>query len=174
MVKRERGFEDLDCYKLALQVVCEAYDLVKRLPDYERYDLARQLRRAASSVTLNIAEGYGRYHYLDSLRFFYIARGSLSETLSGFITCQTVGYTSDADLDRQRELAHRALQALNGYIRYVRKQQQGQELFGNRLMHETVPEYEFTNPESTNPEPTNPEYTNPDYKEETWTFMDET
>ena len=169
MVKQERGFEDLDCYKLALQVVREAYDLAKRLPDYEKYDLARQLRRAASSVTLNIAEGYGRYHYLDSLRFFYIARGSLSETLSGFITCQAVGYTSEADLDRQRELAHRALQALNGYIRYVRKQQQGQELFGNRLLRETELEYEFTNPESTNPESTNP-----DPKEATWTFTDAT
>ena len=162
MVKRERGFEDLDCYKLALQVVREAYDLAKRLPDHEKYDLARQLRKAASSVTLNIAEGYGRYHYLDSLRFFYIARGSLSETLSGFITCQIVGYISEADLDRQRELAHRALQALNGYIRYVRKQQQGQELFGNRLLRETELEYEFTNPESTNLESTNPEFTSPE------------
>lgn len=169
MAKQKRGFEDLDCYKLALQVVREAYDLAKRLPDYEKYDLARQLRRAASSATLNTAEGYGRYHYLDSLRFFYIARGSLSETLSGFITCQAVGYVSETDLDCQRELAHRALQALNGYIRYVRKQQQGQELFGNRLLRETELEYEFTNPEFTNPE-----YTNPDHKEETWTFMDET
>lgn len=159
MVKQERGFEDLDCYKLALQVVREAYDLAKRLPDYEKYDLARQLRKAASSVTLNIAEGYGRYHYLDSLRFFYIARGSLSETLSGFITCQVVGYNSEADLDRQRELAHRALQALNGYIRYVRKQQQGQELFGNRLLRETELEYEFTNPEFANPESRNPDNT---------------
>ena len=167
MVKRERGFEDLDCYKLALQVVREAYDLAKRLPNYEKYDLARQLRRAASSITLNIAEGYGRYHYLDSLRFFYIARGSLSETLSGFITCQAVGYNSEADLDRQRELAHRALQALNGYIRYVRKQQQGQELFGNRLLRETELEYEFTNPESTNPEFTSHESTNPENTEVT-------
>ncbi len=158
MARRERGFEDLDCYKLALQVVREAYDLTKRLPDYEKYDLARQLRRAASSATLNIAEGYGRYHYLDSLRFYYIARGSLSETLSGFITCHTVGYNSEADLDRQRELTHRALQALNGYIRYVRKQQQGQKLFGNRLLHETEIEYEFTNPESTSPELTNPDH----------------
>lgn len=169
MARQGRGFEDLDCYKLALQVVREAYGLAKRLPDYEKYDLARQLRRAASSVTLNIAEGYGRYHYLDSLRFFYIARGSLSETLSGFITSQAVGYISEADLDRQRELTHRALQALNGYIRYVRKQQQGQKLFGNRSLHETEVNYEFTNPE-----PTSPESTNSDYKEVTWTFTDET
>ena len=159
MAKQGRGFEDLDCYKLALQVVREAYGLTKRLPGYEKYDLARQLRKAASSVTLNIAEGYGRYHYLDSLRFFYIARGSLSETLSGFITCRAVGYTSEADLDRQRELTHRALQALSGYIRYVRKQQQGQKLFGNRPLRETEVNYEFTNSEFTNPEFTNPDNT---------------
>ena len=44
------------------------------------------MRRASVSIGLNIAEGYGRYHYLDCLRFYYhIARGSLDETLSGFI-----------------------------------------------------------------------------------------
>jgi four helix bundle protein len=165
MMKRERGFEDLDCYKLALQVLREAYDLAKRLPDYEKYDLARQLWRAAANATLNIAEGYGRYHYLDSLRFYYIARGSLSEVLSSFITCQVVGYISQADLDRQRELVHRALQALSGYIRFVRKQQQDQDLFGNRLLREIELEYEFTNPESTNPEFTSSESTNPDHTE---------
>jgi hypothetical protein len=65
-----------------------------------------------------------------------------------------VGHISEADLGRQRELAQRALQALNGYIRYVRKQQQGQKLFGNRPLHETDVEYESTNPESTNPDNT--------------------
>ena len=42
----------------------------------------------------NIAEGYGRYHYLDSLRFFYIARGSLTETISHIITAHDLKYTS--------------------------------------------------------------------------------
>ena len=152
----KRGFEDLDCYKLALQVLREAYKLAERLPEHEKYGLASQLRRAATGVVLNIAEGYGRYHYLDSLRFYYMARGSLSEALSCFVACQTVGYNSKADLDRQRELAHRALQSLNGYIRYVRKQRQGQELFGNRPLRESDIPYEFTSPESTNPEFTDP------------------
>ena len=70
----QRGFEDLECYQLALNVVREAYQVAQRLPSEEKYNLTDQLRRAAVSVTLNIAEGYGRYHYLDSLRFFYIAR----------------------------------------------------------------------------------------------------
>ncbi|NIV36007.1 MAG: four helix bundle protein, partial [Anaerolineae bacterium] len=48
-----------------------------QLPQTERYDLAPQMHRSSKSVMANIAEGYGRYHYLDRLRFFYIARGSL-------------------------------------------------------------------------------------------------
>ena len=66
----EARFEELRFYRLAEQ-----------LPKYERYNLASQLRRAALSTVLNIAEGYGRYHFLDKLRFFYYARGSLFETL---------------------------------------------------------------------------------------------
>jgi len=131
----QRGFEDLECYQLALQVLREVYRVVKQLPPEERYNLADQMRRAAVSIVLNIAEGYGRYHYLDSLRFYYVARGSLNETLSGFITCNEVGYTS-RELPTQRELCHNALRSLNGYIRYVRKQQQGRQEYGDRALHE--------------------------------------
>jgi four helix bundle protein len=133
--KGQRGFEDLECYQLALQVLRVGYRVVGRLPSEEKYNLADQMRRAAVSVALNIAEGYGRYHYLDSLRFYYIARGSLNETLSGFITCNEVGYTS-GELPNQRELCHSALRSLNGYIRYVRQQQQGRQEYGDRMLRE--------------------------------------
>ncbi len=128
----QRGFEDLECYQLALQVLKEAYRLAGQLPPEERYNLADQMRRAATSAVLNIAEGYGRYHYLDGLRFYYIARGSLDETLSGFVICDEIGYTSD-ELPRQRELCHSALRSLNGYIRYIRRQRRGSEEYGERL-----------------------------------------
>ena len=99
------------------------------------------MRKAAASVVLNIAEGYGRYHYLDSLRFYYIARGSLDEILSGFVICDEVGYTCE-ELPRQRELCHSALRSLNGYIRYIRKRQQGHQEYGDRLLlHEDNPPY---------------------------------
>ena len=166
--QRQRGFEDLDCYQLALQVLREAYRVANHLPAIERYNLADQLRRAATSVTLNIAEGYGRYHYLDKLRFFYIARGSLSETLSGLVDCQAVGYIGEAELANQRSLCHRALQSLNGYIRYIQRQRQGQKEFGDRVLQEPEvryviqPDPESTNPEFTNPESTNPEFTYPE------------
>ena len=144
----QRGFEDLECYKLALGVVREAYQVAQRLPPEEKYNLADQLRRAAVSVTLNIAEGYGRYHYLDSLRFFYIARGSLNEVLSAFITCDTVRLLT-GELPRQRELCHSALRSLNGYIRYVRGQRQGHLEYGERAVHENSPIYSVS-PEEIN------------------------
>jgi len=139
----QRGFEDLECYQLALQVLREAYRVAELLPPEERYNLTHQMRKAAVSVVLNIAEGYGRYHYLDSLRFYYIARGSLDETLSGFVICDEVGYTSE-ELPRQRELCHSALRSLNGYIRYIRKRQQGHQEYGDRLLHEDSPPYTVT------------------------------
>jgi four helix bundle protein len=133
--KEQRGFEDLECYQLALQVLREVYHVVRQLPQEERYNLADQMRRAAVSAALNIAEGYGRYHYLDSLRFYYVARGSLNEVLSGLIACNEVGYTS-GQVAKHRELCHSALRSLNGYIRYVRKQQQGIQEYGDRALHE--------------------------------------
>ncbi len=136
----QRGFEDLECYQLALRVVREVYQVVQRLPPEEKYNLADQLRRAAVSATLNIAEGYGRYHYLDSLRFYYIARGSLNEVMSALITCDKVGLLT-GELPRQRELCHSALRSLNGYIRYVRGQRQGHQEYGERLVREDDPIY---------------------------------
>ena len=60
----QRGFEDLECYQLALQVLREAYRVAGLLPPEEKFNLAHQMRKAAVSSVLNIAEGYGRYHYL--------------------------------------------------------------------------------------------------------------
>jgi len=136
----QRGFEDLECYQLALQVLREVYHVVKRLPPEEKFNLADQMRRAAVSVVLNIAEGYGRYHYLDCLRFYHIARGSLNEALSGFVICNEVGRTT-GELPNQRELCHSALRSLNGYIRYVRKQQQGRQEYGDRTLQEDGQNY---------------------------------
>jgi four helix bundle protein len=167
----ERGFEGLDCYQLALQVFREAYAVAAKLPAIERYNLADQLRRAATSVTLNIAEGYGRYHYLDKIRFYYIARGSLTETQAAFVDCQIAGYIPEEELTRLRSLCARALQSLNGFIRYTHGQRQGKKEFGDRVLSESEAEYttapyptdefaDFPNPEFPDAESTNNESTN--------------
>ena len=145
MVAGKRGFEDLDAYKLALHVLKEAYRVCKSLPVEEKYNLVSQIHRASVSVTLNIAEGYGRYHYLDSLRFYYIARGSLEEVLSAFIVCDELGYTK-GELESHRDLCSNAVRALNGYIRYVRNQKQGYKEYGERAVKEETTFYDSTPP----------------------------
>ncbi len=138
--KEMRGFEDLECYQLAMNVFRVGYKVASTLPPEERYNLSDQLRRAATSIILNIAEGYGRYHYLDSLRFYYIARGSIMEVLSALIACDDLKYTKN-EIVQQRELCHSALRSLNGYIRYVRTQQQGKQEYGERSVKEDTMTY---------------------------------
>jgi four helix bundle protein len=140
--KGMNGFEDLECYQLGKQVFREAYRIVSLLPPEEKYNLSDQLRRAATSILLNVAEGYGRYHYLDCLRFYYIARGSIDEVLSVFIACDELHYTK-GEIAQQRELCHSALRSLNGYIRYVRGLQQGKQEYGERAVKEELPTYDI-------------------------------
>ena len=132
----ERGFEGLEFYRDSLSLVKMAYALIESLPDAERYNLASQLRRAVVSVPLNIAEGYGRYHYPDRLRFFYIARGSLSETVSAFDVALTLGYCPSELVCEVRELAAVIEKNLNGCCRFVRGQQQGKAEFGTAHIHD--------------------------------------
>lgn len=139
----QSGFEDLECYQLAMQVMREAYGVAERLPAKEKYNLADQIRRASVSVTLNISEGYGRYHYLESLRFYYIARGSLNETLSAFIACDELQYTKN-EIQEQRELCHSALRSLNGFIRYIRGQQRGSKEYGDKAAKDITISYDIT------------------------------
>ncbi|NOZ49868.1 MAG: four helix bundle protein [Chloroflexi bacterium] len=144
----KRGFEDLRFYQEALALLKTSYSLANRFPKIEQYNMADQIRRSASSVTHNIAEGYGRYHFADRLRFFYIARGSLDETLNGFIEAGVVGYCDEETVDRARALVHSIHRGLNGYIAFVHRQQQGSGLFGATYVREDSPVY-LTNTEPT-------------------------
>jgi four helix bundle protein len=110
-------FTDLEVWKAARELRTAIYGLARRLPDFEKYGLAGQLRRAATSVTANIAEGYGRYSYQENAQFCRQARGSLYELRDHLTTCLDEHYlTEDKSLELER-LAHRVLQLINGYIR---------------------------------------------------------
>ena len=142
----EKGFEGLASYQHGLRLFEATYRLAARLPAHERYNLTDQLRRSALSVLLNIAEGHGRYHYLDKLRFFYIARGSLCETLSGFIAAHQAGYIEDEQLAWARTVEAETEKSLNGYINFIRKQQQGSAEYGHKLLRDDGPEYHISVP----------------------------
>ncbi|PYI88881.1 MAG: hypothetical protein DMF03_09245 [Verrucomicrobia bacterium] len=85
-------FEDLGVYRTAREFRKAMYALTRRLPGSEKYDLASQIRRAAVSLTNNIAEGHGRFHYPDQIRFILHSRGSLEELVDDLNICSDENY----------------------------------------------------------------------------------
>jgi four helix bundle protein len=139
--KGKRGFEDLECYQLALEVMAKIHTFSTTLPPHEKFDLYSQIRRSSKSVTANIAEGYGRYHYLDSLRYYSIARGELNETLSHLINARVLNYLVQEEFDNIYKLIRHAEQALNGFMTYVRRQRAGVQEYGDKSVREDQADY---------------------------------
>ena len=99
------AFEDLDIYHLSVEVAALVYELTGDFPADERFGLTNQLRRAATSVTLNIAEGRGRGTDKDFARFLMQSRGSLYEVVSALHLAVRLGYLPEAETERVNELA---------------------------------------------------------------------
>ena len=117
-----RTFEDLECWRacrrLRLFVVRE---VVPSLPKVELFRLSDQLLRSARSTTANLAEGYGRFHYLDNAKFCSISRGSCWEVLDHLITANDEELIDDAMLSKGRSLVNDAVKLINGYMNYLKK-----------------------------------------------------
>lgn len=73
------NFEKLEVWKLGMKLVSNIYKLVKKFPDSERFELTSQIKRASSSIPLNIAEGSGRKTKRDFCHYLRIAVGSTLE-----------------------------------------------------------------------------------------------
>jgi four helix bundle protein len=117
-----RTFEDLECWKACRELrIFVAKTLCKALPKDERYRLGDQDLRAARSTTANIAEGYGRFHYLDNAKFCSNARGSCHETIDHMITAADEDLIPADMLNQGRSIAANAVALLNGYISYLRR-----------------------------------------------------
>jgi four helix bundle protein len=117
-----RTFEDLECWKACRELrVFVARAFFRALPKEERYRLGDQILRAARSTTANIAEGYGRFHYLDNAKFCSNARGSCWETIDHMLTAHDEELVSQDLLNEGRTIASKAITLLNGYISYLRK-----------------------------------------------------
>jgi four helix bundle protein len=115
------SFEDLEVYKAARQYRKKIYALLKRLPVEEKYNLASQMRRAATSLTNNIAEGHGRYHYQENNRFLRQSRGSLEELLDDLNICLDEHYFQESEINILKIEGFSLLHKLNGYIAYLKK-----------------------------------------------------
>lgn len=72
--------EDIKSYELGNIVCDKVWDLVSNWKYFDKDTVGKQFVRSADSIPANIAEGFGRFHYLDSIKFYYYARGSVYET----------------------------------------------------------------------------------------------
>jgi four helix bundle protein len=94
-LKAVSSFEDLEVWQMGRDLVTAVYRLTASLPQSEAFGLTSQIKRAALSVPANIAEGFGRYHYLDKAKFYLNARGSLYELKSHLLIAQELGYLKE-------------------------------------------------------------------------------
>src|SRR6184192_602235 len=103
--KTYKTFEDLDAYKAAREFRKKMYGVARKLPDFEKFVLADQIRRAALSLTNNIAERHGRFHFPDQIKFILQARGSLEELLDDLNVCEDENYLENAGIAALKQQA---------------------------------------------------------------------
>src|SRR5207245_10672944 len=114
----------LEVYQVAREVLKAMYRLARQLPEIEKFGLVSQVRRAALSLTNNIAANHGRFHYLDQIKFTLQSRGSLEELIDDLNACQDEQYVPVEEIVSLKDEGWRLRQLIDGYIRYLRIQKQ--------------------------------------------------
>ena len=122
-----KTFEDLEVYKAAREFRKKIYKLIKELPAEEKFNLVGQMRRAATSLTNNISEGHGRYHYQENIQFCRQSRGSLSELVDDLNICIDEKYFPRDSLDKLKQEGAFVHKQLNGYIAYLRRRKEEED-----------------------------------------------
>ena len=111
-----KSYQDLVVWKRSVELVVEAYQLVKHLPREETYALSNQIRRAAVSIPSNIAEGNGRTSIKDYSRFLSMARGSKYELDTQLFICVKLNYLTQEQISNAMRLSDEVGRMLNVLI----------------------------------------------------------
>lgn len=116
-----KDFTDLEIWKIAQKSTLDIYKITSQFPKEEQYGLTNQLRRAVASIGANIAEGFGRYHYKENVKFLYNSRGSLAETRHFIILAHELKYIPEADMRSSLKELIRLSVKLNNYISSIKR-----------------------------------------------------
>ena len=145
----DKGLETLQVWQKSLAFAVEVCKtILPKMPVQEKWSLIDQLRRSAQSVPANIAEGYGRFYFQESVRFCYIARGSLEESFSHLTLAHKLGYLNDETYKQLNNQIIELRRMINGYITFLKESKRGaSEPGANRPVREDAPPY-ITNDES--------------------------
>ena len=122
-----RDFTDLNTWKLARTLRASIYKTSRRFPKEEMFGLTSQMRRAAISITANLAEGYGRFSYQENIQFCRRSRGSVYELRDHLTTALDAGYINAEDYKALDEQARDVMRMINGYIRATKQRKDAAE-----------------------------------------------
>ena len=110
------SYQNLDVYKLSMKFVYDVYQIVSTFPDFEKFGLSSQLRRAVISVPSNVAEGSGRQYKKEFVQFLFLATGSLREAMTQLELSKMFGYVDEETFSQIKDQANRLHKMLNRLI----------------------------------------------------------
>ena len=116
-----KSFRELKVWQSAIDLTIRVYELTAVFPSHELYGLSSQMRRAATSVASNIAEGSARSTRKDFRQFVIIARGSNSELQTQILIASRLHYGSPEQLQTAEQLAFEVGRMLNGLSDYLKR-----------------------------------------------------
>lgn len=116
-----KNFYDLKVWKDAHELALKVYKFTKEFPREEQFGLVSQMRRAASSVTANLAEGFGRFHYNDKAKFYQQARASAVELQDHIFLSQDLGYLNKENARAVFADTALVIKEINGLIGSMRQ-----------------------------------------------------
>ena len=120
-MKGSYSFEKLHVWQESILLTEKIYQLTTAFPAEEKFGLTSQLRRASSSIALNIAEGRGRFSRKEFIHFLYIARGSLYEVITCIELALRLGFLPSQDVLELQNLIFKIQSQLSGLINSMKE-----------------------------------------------------
>jgi four helix bundle protein len=118
-----RDFTDLNVWKAARALRKNIYMACRGFPKQETFELSSQMRRAAVSMTANLAEGYGRFSYQENMQFCRQSRGSVYEIRDHLTTALDAAYITPEQYNQFDLQAISVIKLINGYLRATKQRQ---------------------------------------------------
>ena len=117
-----KNFYDLNAWKQGHQLVVKIYKITESFSKEELFGIVSQLRRSASSITANIAEGFARYHFKDKIKFYYQARGSVAEVQNFMLLSRDLQLIDSITCVKLGKASKDVEQLINGLVRSIENQ----------------------------------------------------
>jgi four helix bundle protein len=120
MTKKITRFEDMPIWHDSQDFAVSVYETTKSFPSDEQYGLISQMRRSSSSISANIAEGFGRNSHKDTANFYRIANGSLLETKNFIYLAKRLGYINTEYETRLIEKSENLQNQISAILKYFK------------------------------------------------------